>query len=206
MPTILKLTGTNGSGKSTVGRALLRLYGGNAEALQTVVKRSGARDEDLLLHFGTGSKLIVLGPYETACGGCDAIQPYSRIIDKLREYTTSKYTKGAHIFMEGVMISGRGSIGEFFDSLPKRYNVVYGVMDTPLAVCIERVNARRAARGVTEPVNPTNMTAKHRSRMTEQRSLLAKGFDSRLINHQTPVTDVLGIFGVSIRREPRHEG
>lgn len=208
MRRIVKLTGTNGSGKTSAVRSIIEMF--PSSPITTLARRGGARPEDYLVQLpptpiDSNRQLIVLGSYSNACGGCDAIQPYARIVEKLRAYTSDPKFKRASILMEGVMISGRGSIGDFFDTLsPRSWRVVYAVMDTPLELCIERVNKRRLARGVSEPVDTTNMTSKHRSRAVEQKKLAAAGFDSILIDHTKPTKHLLSLFGVNIAKEPRH--
>jgi predicted kinase len=202
MPTIVKLTGTSGSGKSTIAHWLLKNYK-HIPLGKRPTTRKVAKDEDYLIQLPqTNTPLILLGNYDNQCGGCDGIQPYSRIVEKLLAITTSH--PKAHILMEGLLIRGYGSVGAFMDNLPKRWKIIYATMDTPLEVCLERIKQRRAKKGVTEPLNPKNTEQKFKSGLSDFRTLSERGFECVWIDHKRPVKSVLSLYGVKLAKEPRH--
>lgn len=200
MKTLVKLTGTNGSGKSTVSKYILDHYANTP--LTYKPGRRGDRGEDYLVTIEPKGqrkvKFIILGNYDSACGGCDGIQPYSRILEKVKRYAQEGYS----MLLEGVLIRGHGSLGRLIDSLPG-YHVHYRYMDTPVETCIARVNQRRAARGVTEPLDPANLLSKWRTDQTGFINLKRKGVDIEWVDHRKPIKTVLGLFGVDIAREPK---
>lgn len=207
MPTIVKLTGTSGSGKSTIAHWML----GNLPSKpigKRPTTRKVARDEDYEITLADGTlmkprKIILLGNYDNQCGGCDGIQPYSRIVEKLQHYTSE--FPNHNILMEGLLIRGYGSVGAFIDTLNKRkWKMVYATMDTPLEVCLERIKQRRAKKGVTEPLNPKNTEQKFKSGLADFKTLSERGFTCVWIDHKRPVKSVLQLFDFALSREPRH--
>lgn len=146
---IFNLRGTHGSGKSSVVQDLLKKY--PYEVLGT-----GKRPEGYLIHVeGLLRPLIAVGPYATACGGCDAIQPYDLIWPRV-----VRYAKKGHVIFEGALVSvSIGSIGEAMAKRRKECVVIY--LDTPIDVCIERIQARRAKKGDLRPLDPKNTISKH---------------------------------------------
>src|ERR1700728_2509164 len=101
---LLSVRGTNGSGKSTLVRSLLD---GSERPLYGAL---GWRPEayELMLARPT----YVIGPYESPCGGSDAIQPYSLICPLIE-----KYAKAGHVVFEGSLISTCwGAVGKLLES------------------------------------------------------------------------------------------
>lgn len=195
MKKILKLAGTNGSGKSTVAHSLLRMY-----PHRTLLEEKG-KPMLTLIELPRGCKLVLIGPYHTQCGGCDGIQPYSDNLRLLRMAVRLQPT--SDVLMEGLLIAGMGSLGKCMLEV-KTHSSVFATMDTPLEVCVDRVNQRRAARGKPPLESISNIEAKYRATQRSHLTLTEQGFTTQLISHKRPVRDVLSIFGVKLSREPRH--
>lgn len=193
---IIRLNGTHGSGKSTVAKRLLRKYP------HTKVEEGG---KVVGYRVNLGAKTLhIIGPYETACGGCDAIQPYARIWPMVEAAADDFHVD--HVFFEGALVSSSyGNIG--------RASEVYGddwvnaFLDTPVEECIRRVNERRAQRGAEPIANTHNIEDKwigvDRMRQKLERGEI-EGANQRLaiISHLTPVKDVLALMGIRINKEP----
>jgi energy-coupling factor transporter ATP-binding protein EcfA2 len=166
---IVNLRGTSGSGKSTLVKAIFALA-----TNVTPIKVEG-RKQPLGYTMEIGAvKLFVPGHYETACGGSDTVSKYMpgivtpRILDGeepnsyhltfglVRKYVADGYS----VLFEGLLISGdvRHTKALLTDGLP--INVV--AFDLPIELCISSINARRAAKGNTEPVDEKNTRDKHR--------------------------------------------
>lgn len=83
------------------------------------------------------SPTYLIGPYLIGSGGCDNIHSYE-VVTSLIE----KYAAKGHVVFEGVLISSTyGQIGELMERWKK--DSVFVFLDTPLDVCIERIEARR---------------------------------------------------------------
>jgi len=195
--TILKIGGTNGSGKSTIPLWLLKNYD------SSVLASDGTKTRLTLIELPQRQKLIVLGSYHTQCGGCDGIQPYAQILEWLEKAT--KLVPDAHVLMEGSLITCHGTLGEYMQVVaPKTHKAVYAMMGTPLDVCVERVNIRRAAKGKGPLEDTKNVDSKHRSSHISLAKLAARGLNTKTIDYKRPVVDTLSVFGVTLPREPRH--
>lgn len=201
MSTIVNLRGTSGSGKSTVVHTLLRMYNAG------IVEEFGARgDRPLVYQLILSPRLpplFVFGPYRTQCGGCDAIQGYQHVLPPLIE----KYARDGNILFEGLLISGGyGSVGRALGTQKATgHRVVFALLDTPLALSLERIAARRAAKGNFEPLNPKNTAQKYRAAHMSQKKIAEEfGHECVMIDHKEPVREVLALFGVNIPREPKY--
>jgi len=93
--------------------------------------------------------LYILGLYNSQCGGCDTLTAGQQIA--LIEY----YAPRGHVFYEGLLGSEYyGKLGACSEQYGEEH--VFAFLDTPIEVCIERVKARRLAKGNTTPLNETN--------------------------------------------------
>lgn len=152
---IVQLRGTSGSGKSTVVYTLMKRF--KTAALQLALPNQKAPCA-YQISIPRGKPLFVLGPYNTPCGGCDALPSDTVIVRKLIEILSPK----GHVLLEGLLMSGY--YGEF-GRWSERYggDFVLAFLNTPLHVCLERIAARRRARGDKRPLDPTNTASKFRS-------------------------------------------
>jgi hypothetical protein len=189
---ILNIRGTFGSGKSTIVTEIMRRYPSRVHAHEPdppgkrrrTPKPAGYRVDVPWLR----RPLLVVGPYKTACGGCDGIQPYTLIWPRVVEYAAA-----GHVLFEGAMVSSSyGTIGRA--SEPLGHEFVFGFMDTPLEECIRRVRRRRAARGDVRPLDDTAIRGKYRNVVSSISTVKAKGRRIVFINHKNPVPQVLGLF------------
>jgi protein gp37 len=162
--TLINLRGTNGAGKSTVVRNLL-----DANDARPLYGALGQRPEAYVLSLPDNNKAYVIGPYETPCGGCDAIQPYSLICPLIERYAAL-----GNVIFEGALISSCwGEIGRLLERFGHQALVVF--LDTPLDVCVDRVQARRQQRGDSRPFNPANLTQKFNTIARRKQKLDAAG-------------------------------
>lgn len=146
------LRGTNGSGKTTVARELLKLAGAVPVLMKgkKVEAYRGALFE---------KPIVFLGSYETQCGGCDTIPSVARVAELLEHYMGA-FTNGV-VFFEGLMISHMlGTVGAMQAQLGKQNNIL-AFLDTPLEVCIKRVEMRRRERADYREFDPRNIVADH---------------------------------------------
>lgn len=199
--TIVSIRGTHGSGKSTIVKKILDKYGAEPEE---ACGPPGTKPKTFgyTLRLPNGSPLFVVGPYKTACGGCDAIQPYSDIWEHIYEWAG----RGYDVLFEGALVSSSyGSIGHAMNlwETQRCTPCYFAFLDTPLEVCLERIRLRRAAKGNFEPVNPHNTTVKFHNVARTKAQMAKLGSQVRIvdIDHTRATQQVLKLFGVNIRKE-----
>lgn len=152
MFTVIKLGGVNGSGKTTVARAVMERL--DNIQMQRVLLPS---NKWTTVYFGRyeGTLVTILGKYDTACGGMDTISDKDDRLWLLSVYCKPKYD--GLIFYEG-LITGKtyGAMGELSEKHVKsgKGAWLYAFMDTPYDVCVERVLHRRQAAGNNNPFDP----------------------------------------------------
>ena len=194
--TIVSIRGTHGSGKSTIVTKIMTKYGARGDWPPGRILK---KPEGYTVQLPTG-KLYIVGPYETPCGGCDAVQPYSLILPRIQ----AAVERGEHVLFEGAMVSSSyGSIGHALNEL-LHADPIFAFLDTPLDLCLERIRLRRLAKGNTDPVNPKTTAVKFEN--VARTKLQMEKLGSRVqiidIDHTHPVKNVLKLFGVKIAKEP----
>lgn len=181
---ILNLRGTHGSGKSTVVRTIL-------ERLSQTVTLTGAtgKIEGYSGLLTNGARLLIVGSYKNACGGCDTIQPYSLIWPRIE-----LYAQHGHVLFEGALVSSSyGNIGRASEAYGSQF--VFAFMNTPLAVCLDRVCKRREERGNLKPLDPKNTQGKYDNILkTIPKIRNELGRRTVMIDYRRPVGQVLGLF------------
>lgn len=155
MFTVVKMGGCNGSGKTSVARALLDLIGCDAADPVTAVKKAAFYSGEY-----EGVEVHVLGSYLNTCGGMDTISDKHDRLDLIRKHckpAPKKPDKPRIIFFEG-LITGKtyGAIGELSEEHVNKQKGrwLYAFPDTPFETCVERVLKRREAAGNFAPFDP----------------------------------------------------
>ena len=145
LPIVVKLGGGNGSGKSSIARALL-----GTAPVPFYDDLIPGKVAGYTCEF-EGIKIRVLGRYESACGGVDAIGKIDKWLPLVEKYSTD--TTVDVVFFEGIL-SGQtfGRCGAFSDTQVGRW--IYAAIDAPVEVCLERIMQRRQESGNTKPRTP----------------------------------------------------
>jgi thymidylate kinase len=190
MSTIVAIKGTNGSGKSTVIRALIAHLGKQA-TLRFNNKEAGYRCK-----YEDGS-LFVLGKYKSACGGLDSSFSYGGAADDLLLCIDTLAAKG-HVACEGVIAItsyGFDRVTRFADTLKRKgHRMIFAHIDTPAELCVERVKQRRREAGNEKPFNPEKLLDKYESILKSQEKLREAGYDARILPHEEPLQILLRWF------------
>jgi thymidylate kinase len=137
---IINIRGTNGSGKSTIARDFL---GDAIVELAPYQTPKGAR-KNVMGYHNRGLDLIVVGPYRTACGGCDAIKTQ----DLVKESVRIAAKKAQHVLFEGFIVSG---IYSGYRALSQELGgITWAYLDTPIEVCFARIQERNGGKSIKE--------------------------------------------------------
>lgn len=182
---IVKLAGTSGSGKSTFTLEFMKLWT-FTPALWTPDKpkikeyvATVRKSDPLGKRF---HRVVVLGDYRSPCGGMDRVADKTQRYAMVARYSTVEHAKTL-VLCEGLIFGGVYGVTEGLGVLSEKSPVpwVYAFMGTPLEVCLERCRQRRAARGVVEPMNPYNTTAKWQAVQCVKRRVENGGFKSQSV-------------------------
>jgi predicted kinase len=183
---IVSLRGTSGSGKSTVAFTLFKNF-----PREDIVDDQG-KIKGYVVDASSGgiqAPIYVLGKYTTQCGGCDQIPTQQEAADR-----AVHYHQAGHVLMEGLLASAAGPVGAVTATIQQTGEAVFAILDTPVDVCIERVKARRAARGDEREFNPKNTKDKWTQTMSTAKALHMLGYDVRGIDHNNAYEEVMNIF------------
>lgn len=182
----LQICGTSGTGKTTIVRKFMEMS--NAEPIEWTNEGRKVTAYEGHLY---GIPLRFLGSYEAVCGGCDTIPKVSIVADLLRGHSDSM-DRGLIVY-EGLMISHMlGTVGEAQQDLGLENNV-RAYLDTPLSVCLERVQARRMNRGDHRPFNPNNTTVDWERVHKSRRRAELFNFNTRTIDYLNPINSTFKI-------------
>jgi hypothetical protein len=117
---------------------------------------------------GFKKSLYVLGLYNSQCGGCDTLTAGQQIS------LIHHYASQGHVFYEGLLGSEYyGRLGEASEPYGNRH--VFAFLDTPIELCIERVKARRLAKGNAKPLNEENTRNRVRKILMLRQKLITQG-------------------------------
>lgn len=189
---VLNVRGTNGSGKSTVIFDLIKKFG-KTDLL-------GDDKKAWAYKLNCYPPLFIVGRYDTPTGGCDTIRTMDIICDRIR-----KLVKKGDVIFEGLLVSGFHGRWVELERELSRCKFIYGVLNTPIETCIERVVARRKAMGNKKEFDPKNLIAKHRSVQSSRLSLIRAGSDVRTLRYTDSLNTVLKWRNEAHTRFPREE-
>lgn len=173
--TVLMIKGTSGSGKTHLARRIMELYPENGTVIGPSLKSKGTMVEGHHLRRPVGKGLFALGRYYgPACGGCDSFSwrgAADWIVGQILRYDSS----GEDLLVEGLMVTTWGA--DRVIGLHRALDLKVIQLTTPLAKCLAAVQARRAERGNTKPLNPGNTTSKWRGAQSGSRTIEKAGVE-----------------------------
>lgn len=169
---IINIRGTSGTGKSTLVRSLMTVYGRKNKYYLSGRKQPIGY---VMTHpdNGEAEDLAIIGHYETACGGCDTISKMDQIFDLVRR----SHALGHNVVFEGLLISAdvNRTLALHQEGLPIE---VVALDKVPIETCLASVNARRLERlGPKKftPVKEKNTISKFRGVQMSMKRLTEAG-------------------------------
>lgn len=138
------IRGTHGSGKSWVAHHLLQVF----------PHRPILSEEEVHLGYEVPElSTAVVGKYKTTCGGCDGVGSGDEVVRRVKLFS-QEYR---HVLLEGILVAHTFGRYSALATDLKEYGYHFLFLDTPLAVCIHRVERRRKEKGNEKPLNPKNL-------------------------------------------------
>lgn len=168
--TVLQVRGTSGSGKTWVMKQILDGAHWQAE------HAPGRRRPLYYRSLEPGMRpAVLLGHYETPCGGCDSIGSARAVYELTRQVLAER--PAATVLQEGLLLS---EDCKWTAALAADFPVLVLFLTTPVETCLAQIRARRAAAGRTEPLNEHN--TRNRVGVIERArvKLLERGVECRL--------------------------
>lgn len=163
--TIVKIHGTSGAGKTTVVRNIMEFatditpLGHNPKRPEAYKMRLPAVVQDV----------FVLGPYENTCGGMDGVSTQREQIDLIE-----RYAELGHVIYEGLLMSTfYGGLGMAMEKYGRDH--IWAFLNTPIDVCIDRIQQRRLAAGNNKPLNESNTRGRLKPISSLQQKLTRRG-------------------------------
>lgn len=184
---IITLRATSGGGKSTIVFTLLDKFP------HEEIKNEKGKVVGYKVEAGLNKPIYIVGPYRTKCGGTDALPKQQLIADMAIQY----HNLGGHVIMEGLLLSGGGPKAEVTVRVTETGDYCHAFLDTPLEVCLDRVRARRAAKGNDKPLNTANTEMKFDQCVSTFKTLRAEGYKVALIDHTRSYEQVMEILGAA---------
>jgi len=187
---VVKIGGTNGSGKSSLIRAALAKY--------AHVPVMGAKKiEAYNVRTYLPQPVVVLGSYVNVCGGMDGISDKHERLALVR-----KYAAGENVVLYEGLITGKtyGAMGALSEEPGQRGNWIYAFMDTPYDVCVERIMQRRAAKGNHAPFDPERtVRATFNSCISTAKRAAEQGHRVLMLDHTMSPAEQLAVVFSEVR-------
>ncbi len=153
---IINIRGTSGSGKTWAMREIKRRIVGDHRWSEYYIP---GRNKPAAYYYRVTEDelIIVLGHYESNCGGCDNVgsaPDVYNLIDHIESHDDLfKPVKQFTILCEGLLLS---EDVKWTTKLAERHKVVCLFLNTPIEQCINQVLSRRRAAGNEKPLNENN--------------------------------------------------
>ena len=182
---IINIRGTSGSGKSHLVREVMKLYSRKSRIMaKTEMKRK--QPLGYLLQRDDRKALVVIGHYETPCGGCDTIQKMDEIFDMMEK------AEGVliDVIYEGLLLAADVKRAVRLHSSGKKLHVIG--LDTDINTCIDSINGRRRERMGDKytPVATKNTISKHRGVVLSMEKLAKEGIPCEWHNRESAFSRV----------------
>lgn len=166
---VIQIRGTSGSGKTTVMRALMAQLG--------PWEPQYAEGRKKPLWYSSHSDLVILGHYESTCGGCDNVGSAREVFELIRCLEGGTFHGNPRtILCEGLLLS------EDCRWTSQMEDVHVFFLTTPLEQCLRQVESRRRAAGNEKPLNPANTTKRVAVIEKARSKLLGLGVDCRRVS------------------------
>jgi len=177
---IINLRGTNGSGKTTVVRGLMK----RADAVYPIGKT--LKPDGYVIQLPELEDFVLaVGSYENTCGGCDQVGTAEEVCSRIR-----KYAQQGHVVFEGYLATRTYGRYRDLDREHTKLGIpfIWAFLDTPVEICVTRVQGRRLERGNTKPLNTFNLRDTWDINKDIYNKMKDMHLDVRWLDHRDPVS------------------
>jgi cytidylate kinase len=175
---IIDIRGAFGSGKSTIVHRLLEAYG-----FKFIIEKA-----QKIGCYVNPLDCGILGTYQRQCGGVDSIKTPEEVCRRLRLFN-EKYK---NVILEGIVT---GHTFQRYSLMARELGLekyTFCFLDTPLDLCIQRVEQRRKEKGNDKPFDPRNVIKEWHSVWERVRPKFIKaGHPVVILDHKDPIPQVL---------------
>lgn len=186
MSSIIQIAGTSGSGKSHLMRSFLDLL--ETKKLVKPVVQTGRASP-----VGYEARgIFIPGSYVTPTGGCDTIKDISQVFSIVREH----YDTGNNVVFEGLFCMNQTRAPQLAAQVGKDYHVLQ--LTTPLAVCMESINTRRAERGAGKLVNKKNTEDNYRRAVNFCATMREAGARVHKVSREEGLSKIIELLGLKV--------
>jgi hypothetical protein len=210
---IINIRGTSGSGKSTLMRTFIdRFKLEPADGTPTINQYfDNNANRRRIKEYGYWSKtavpridkvrsksmgLAIVGDYENDCGGCDGVTTKGAAQDEIQDRIDYFDRTNRHVLFEGLLISHiYGRYKEMALEKPPGHFVFAG-MDTPLELCKQQINERRAKSGKPPLVDHRNTIMMYEDVLKVEQKCKADNLTFIWIDHTRAFEHVCAILNV----------
>lgn len=193
---IIQVRGTSGSGKTWVMRQIMSRLAGMP--MRKPVYKEG-RKNPAWYEFQNG-RVVVLGSYESVCGGCDNVGSAGKVYELIHEvdqrYTSVELDENSEevlctpaIVCEGLLLS---EDVKWSSQLPDLH-VLF--LTTPIDTCLTQIKSRREEAGNNKPLNPENTKNRVRTINRARVKLTELGIDCRRCSARQAVDITMKLLG-----------
>ena len=181
---IVQITGSYGSGKSTIVRTLFPLFQGHEDVLS-----EGRRTP---LGHVLGGRIFLLGNYvnSVTTGGADTIKSLDLVFSTVRE----QHALRRDVVMEGIYLLSMPRVAPLARECP----VTILQLTTSLEDCLAGIMARRAALGKDTVVDPKHTTTHYKKSLSFCSKMKFLGVPVEKVTRETGpqrLRELLGVAG-----------
>lgn len=188
---VIQVRGTSGSGKTTIVRSVM----------DSIFHWQGhyvpGRKKPLYYYtgpeMGDWPRCVVLGHYESPCGGCDTIGSAASVYSLIEEIREGN--GDVPILCEGLLLS------EDVKWTSQMGDVRCLFLTTPIERCIDQIRSRRSMVGNDKPLDEKNTRNRVLTIERARRRLLELGVDCRRVSPSQAPKQILGWVREFIRGE-----
>ena len=172
MTKVLQIRGGHGSGKSSFAKDCIRFYG-----LKT--KEIPIGNKKYLFYGNEDNSFLIIGKYNTSCGGCDGYIKNAEELLFLITEIVSKVKPEIFIF-EGVVFGKTLSLAQKINDICKKYNSEY--IPIFLMCGLEKSIERILERNNGKPFNPATIYKVYRGALLSVKNLRDNNIFCKVIN------------------------